>query len=70
MIGALLFFNRWVSDVTWEVSQAVEKFDEQDVLWYLEKGSGVTGHRHWLTKISHSETTSSPCFMVRRIRRL
>lgn len=44
MIGALLFFNRWVSDVTWEVSQAVEKFDEQDVLWYLEKGSGVTGH--------------------------
>lgn len=43
--------------MTWEVGKIVEKFNEQNVLWYLEKGLMVTGHQCWLTKISNFETT-------------
>lgn len=47
-----------------EIGKIVDKFNAQNVLWYLEKELVVTGQQCWLTKISESETTLFPSFMV------
>lgn len=47
-----------------KIGKIVDKFNAQNVLWYLEKELVVTGQQCWLTKISQSETTLIPSCMV------